>query len=152
MLRSSGALQFGDFTLASGKKSPYYVDIKKAITRPEILRAIARGIALIAPDADRIAGVELGAVPIAAAVAMETGKPYIMVRKERKEHGTGKDFEGDLKAGERVRAHGADVSEVVAVVDREEGGRDALASIGVRLRALLTAEELLAASRTQSLR
>src|SRR3972149_4220887 len=116
MLRASGALQFGDFTLASGKKSPYYVDIKKAFTLPEILRAIARGIALIAPDADRIAGGPRG------------------------------------RAVERVRAHGADVSEVVAVVDREEGGRDALASIGVRLRALLTAEELLAASRTQALR
>src|SRR3970040_139092 len=102
MLRSSGALQFGDFTLASGKKSPYYVDIKKAIPRPEILRAIARGIALIAPDADRIAGVELGAVPIAAAGAMETGEPDLLGRKERKEHGTGKDFEGELKEGARV--------------------------------------------------
>ena len=73
MLRSSGALQFGEFTLASGKRSPFYVDIKRAITRPEILREIARGLAPFAKGADRIAGVELGAVPIAAAVALETG-------------------------------------------------------------------------------
>lgn len=166
MLTSCGAVQFGDFTLTSGKKSRYYVDIKKAITRPEILREIARGMAPRASAADRIAGVELGAVPIAAAVALETGKPYIMVRKERKEHGTGKDFEGDLAAGdrllfvedvvttggtlvkaiERVRGHGARVADVVAVVDREEGGRDALAAVDVRLGALLTATELLRAA------
>ncbi len=172
MLKSCGALRFGDFTLTSGKRSPYYVDIKKAVTRPEVLREIARGMAPHAAAADRIAGVELGAVPIAAAVAMEAGKPYVMVRKERKEHGTGKDFEGELREGdrvlfvedvvttggtlahaiERVRAAGADVSEVVAVVDREEGGRDALALIGVRLRALLTAEELLAASKVKTVK
>ncbi len=163
LLKTSGALRFGEFTLASGKKSPYYVDIKKAVTRPEILRAIGRGIAKYAHRADRIAGVELGAVPIAAVVALETGKPFVMVRKERKEHGTSKDYEGDLVAGdrllfvedvvttggtllraiERMRAAGADVTEVVAVVDREEGGKEALAAIGVVLRALVTSEELL---------
>ncbi len=166
MLTSCGALQFGDFTLASGRKSRYYVDIKKAVTRPEILREIARGMAPHASTAARIAGVELGAVPIAAAVALETGKPYIMVRKERKEHGTGKDFEGDLASGdillfvedvvttggtlvkaiERVRGHGAVVTDVVAVVDREEGGRDALAAIGVALHALLPAAKLVRAA------
>jgi orotate phosphoribosyltransferase len=167
MLKASGALTFGDFTLASGKQSPYYVDIKRAITRPDVLRSIARAMAPLVRTADRIAGVELGAVPIAAAVAMETGKPYIIVRKERKEHGTSKDFEGDLKTGEtvvfvedvvttggtlakaieRLRGHGATVTEAIAIVDREEGGREALASIRVTLRALLTADELLAASK-----
>ena len=167
MLKASGALTFGDFTLASGKQSPYYVDIKRAITRPDVLRSIARAMAPLVRTADRIAGVELGAVPIAVAVAMETGKPYIIVRKERKEHGTSKDFEGDLKTGEtvvldedvvttggtlakaneRLRGHGAPVTEAIAIVDREEGGREALASIRVTLRALLTADELLAASK-----
>src|SRR5438093_11068401 len=170
MLRSSGALRFGDFTLASGKKSPYYVDIKKAITRPEVLQAIARGIAPFAADADRIAGVELGAVPIAAAVALESGKPYIMVRKDRKEHGTSTDFEGELDAGdrllfvedvvttggtlvkaiERLRGHGAEVSDVVAVVDREEGGKEALAQIRVTLNALLSGAELLRAAKSSA--
>ena len=167
LLKTTGALRFGEFTLASGKTSPYYVDIKKAVTKPEVLRAIGRGIAKYAHRADRIAGVELGAVPIAAAAALETGKPFVMVRKERKDHGTSKEFEGDMERGdrllfvedvvttggtltkaiERMRAAGAEVSEVVAVVDREEGGKDALAGIHVSLHALITAEELLRAAK-----
>ena len=167
MLRASGALIFGDFTLASGKRSTYYIDKMKALTQPDVLRAIARAMAPLVGRADRIAGVELGAVPLAAAVAMETGKPYVILRKERKQHGTSKDFEGDLKTGEtvvfvedvvttggtlakaieRLRGHGAIVTEAIAIVDREEGGREALAAIRVTLRALLTADELLAASK-----
>src|SRR6267143_5984769 len=101
-LKASGALQFGMFTLASGKTSSYYVDIKKAVTRPDLLRMIAAAMALFAGDADRIAGVELGAVPIAAAVSLASGKPYVMVRKASKEHGTKHEFEGELTRGDRV--------------------------------------------------
>src|SRR5206468_3515993 len=61
-LKASGALQFGTFTLASGKTSSYYVDIKKAITRPDLLRRIAKAMAPYARGASRLAGVELGAV------------------------------------------------------------------------------------------
>jgi len=163
-LKASGALQFGNFTLASGKTSSYYVDIKKAITRPSILRTIAQAMALYARNADRIAGVELGAVPIAAAVSLVSLKPYVMVRKAPKEHGTKQDFEGELNREERVlfvedvvttggtlrsaierlRKHGARIEDVVAVVDREEGGEKALSEIGVRLHALLRATDLLA--------
>src|SRR2546428_7964119 len=64
-LKACGALQFGTFTLASGKTSSYYVDIKRAITRPDLLRTIAKAMAPFARGASRIAGVELGAVPIA---------------------------------------------------------------------------------------
>src|SRR5205809_3041549 len=162
-LKASGALQIGTFTLASGKTSSYYVDIKKAITRPDLLRTIADGMAPYAVDADRIAGVELGAVPIAAAVSLATGKPYIMVRKASKEHGTKKEFEGDLNRGDRVlfvedvvtsggtlrgaierlRGHGAVIEDCVCVVDREEGGKLLLAEISVRLHALLSSKDLL---------
>ncbi len=165
-LKACGALQFGSFTLASGRTSSYYVDIKKAVTHPEILRVIGEAMAPFAAKADRIAGVELGAVPIAAAVSLASGKPYLMVRKATKEHGTKKEFEGELAKGEtvlfvedvittggtlrgaieRMRAQGAVVNEVVAVVDREEGGKIALAEITVRLRALVTAKDLLAAA------
>ncbi len=163
-LKACGALQFGTFTLASGKTSSYYIDIKRAITRPEILRTIAEAMAPSAARADRVAGVELGAVPIAAAVSLASNKPYLMIRKASKEHGTKKEFEGDLVKGdrvlfvedvvttggtlraaiERVRAHGATVEDVVAVVDREEGGKLGLAEITVRLHALITAKDLLA--------
>src|SRR6266566_1455630 len=144
-LKASGALQIGTFTLASGKTSSYYVDIKKAITRPDLLRTIADSMAPYARDADRIAGVELGAVPIAAAVSLATGKPYIMVRKATKEHGTKHDFEGDLEKGERVLF----VEDVVttggtlrAAIERM---RTHGARIEVRLHPLLSAKDLLAA-------
>ncbi len=165
-LKACGALQFGSFTRASGKTSSYYIDIKKAITRPDLLRAIGEAMAPYAARADRIAGVELGAVPIAAAVSLASGKPYLMIRKMSKEHGTKKEFEGDLAKGdkvlfvedvittggtlrgaiERMRAQGAAVDDVVAVVDREEGGKIALAEITVRLHALVSAKDLLAAT------
>ncbi len=165
-LKACGALRFGTFTLASGKTSSFYIDIKKAITRPELLRTIAAAMAPYAAKADKIAGVELGAVPIAAAVSLASGKPYLMVRKATKEHGTKKEFEGDLAKGDRVlfvedvittggtlrgaiermRAQHAVIDDVVAVVDREEDGKIALAEITVRLHALVTAKDLLAAT------
>ena len=162
-LKAAGALQFGTFTLASGRTSPYYVDIKRAVTRPDLLRMIAEGMVPFVREADRIAGVELGAVPIAAAVSLATGKPYIMVRKASKEHGTKHEFEGELNRGdhvlfvedvvttggtlraaiERLRGHGAVIDDCVCVVDREEGGKMLLAEISVRLHALLSAKDLL---------
>jgi orotate phosphoribosyltransferase len=164
-LKACGAVAYGTFTLASGKTSSYYVDIKKAVTRPELLRTIAEAMAPYASRVDRIAGVELGAVPIAAAVSLASGKPYLMVRKEVKGHGTKKEFEGELTkrdrvlfvedvvttggtlrgAIERLRASGAVIEDVACVVDREEGGKIALAEITVRLHSLLTAKDLLAA-------
>src|SRR5207249_11831386 len=101
-LNAAGALQFGTFTLPSGRTSTYYVDIKRAVTRPDPLRTIADGMAPFARDSDRIAGVELGAVPFAAAVSLASGKPYIMVRKASKAHGTKEEFEGALNRGDRV--------------------------------------------------
>src|SRR5205807_6809848 len=79
VLKAAGALQFGTFTLASGRTSPYYVDIKRAVTRPDLLRTIAEGMASYARDVDRIAGVELGAVSIAAAIGLVSGRPLVMV-------------------------------------------------------------------------
>jgi orotate phosphoribosyltransferase len=165
-LKEAGALQFGTFALASGRTSSYYVDIKRAVTRPELLRTIADGIEPYARTADRIAGVELGAVPIAAAVSLASGKPFLMVRKASKEHGTKHDYEGELNRGdcvlfvedvvttggtlrgaiERLRSHGAVIEDCVCVVDREEGGKMLLAEVEVRLHALLSAKDLMAAA------
>ena len=165
-LKSCGALQFGEFTLASGAKSDYYIDIKKASTNPEVLRLIARLMAQKMRDegiqADRIAGGVLGSVPLATALALETGIPYVMIRKEKKDHGTGKLIEGDLNAGDRVlvvedvittagssikaigtlREAGAEVKYVISVIDREGGGAENLAEAGVDFRPLVKASEL----------
>jgi len=160
-LRACGAVQFGSFTLASGKASDYYVDIKRA-TRPELLREIARRMAAHAKGFDRVAGVELGAVPLAVAVSLETGVPFLIVRKQAKEHGTKRTYEGEMRTGDRVvfvedvvttggtlrdaiermRAEGAVVERAVAVVDREEGGAGALRSANVELIALRRARDL----------
>ena len=166
-LTNCGALQFGEFTLASGAKSSYYIDIKKASTNPEVLRFIAKLMAENLRNSglkvDRIAGVVLGSVPLAAALALETGIPYVMIRKEKKDHGTGKLIEGDLNIGDKVlvvedvitsagssitaietlRREGAVVENVYSVIDRESGGADNLKQIGVSLTPLVRASELL---------
>jgi orotate phosphoribosyltransferase len=166
-LARCGALLYGDFTLASGKKSKYYIDIKKAITDPKILEEVADEMAHIIErdgiEVDRIAGVVLGSVPLAVALSLRTGIQFIMVRKETKDHGTGKLIEGSLKEGMNVlvvedvvtsagsaayaidvlRQAGAKVGHVMSVVDREEGGREKLESMSVKLHSLVTATEVL---------
>lgn len=166
-LKDCGALQFGDFTLASGAKSKYYIDIKRASTDPKVLKLIAEGMAAkleeLGLKVDRIAGIVLGSVPLAAALSLETGIPYVMVRKEKKDHGTGKLIEGVLNKGDKVlvvedvitsagssvkgigtlREEGAVVENVFSVIDREAGGPEALAEIGVKLSPLVKASDLL---------
>jgi len=162
MLEDCGAVRYGDFTLTSGKKSKYYVDIKLASTRPDILKLVAKKMADFV-DEDKIAGMELGAVPIAAALSLETDIPYIMVRKKTKSHGTSSRLEGELKEGEHVvivedvtttggssietvellREAGAKVDKVLVVVDREEGASENLAEIDVDLIPLVKASDLI---------
>lgn len=161
------ALMYGDFTLASGKKSPYYIDIKKASTDPYVLEVIADEMARIVHyngmKIDKIAGVVLGSIPLAVALSLRTKIPYIMVRKEKKDHGTGKLIEGSLQEGETVlmvedvitsagsvaeaietvRSAGGKVNEVLCVVNRQEGGEERLKGMNVKLYSLVTAEGLL---------
>lgn len=166
-LKECGALIYGDFTLASGKRSKYYIDIKRASTDPHVLAEIAEEMAgvLLAKGivVDRIAGVVLGSIPLAVALSLRTGTPFVMVRKERKDHGTGKLIEGVMSQNERVlvvedvvtsagssaeavdilRGAGARVEMVLTVIDRQEGGGERLADMGVELLSLLTAEDVL---------
>ena len=158
----------GDFLLRSGKRSRYYLDKYRFETRPELLRPlgerIAAAVAEHARDATRLAAPELGAVALAAAASLESGLPFLIVRKEAKEYGTANRLEGPYEDGECVclvedvvtsggallasvealRAAGLVVQTAICVVDREEGGADALARHAVRLRPLFRASELLA--------
>jgi orotate phosphoribosyltransferase len=158
----------GDFVLRSGKRSRYYLDKYRFETRPDLLRQLGdrltAAIAAHAPEAVRIAGPELGAVALAAAASLASGLPFLIVRKEAKSYGTGNRLEGAFEEGEEVclvedvvTSGGAAVGAVealreaglvcrtaVCVVDREEGGADALARRGVRLWPLFRASELLA--------
>lgn len=162
-LRAAAYLE-GEFTLRSGRKSRYYLDKYLFETRPELLRQLARRLAgYVTPQVDRIAGAELGGVPLATATALETGKPFVIVRNSRKlDYGTGKLIEGRLERGDRVllvediatsggqslealrtlAAGGAVVDRVVVVIDRQEGARAAVESAGFGFAALFTAKDL----------
>lgn len=166
-LKECGAIKFGDFTLASGKKSRYYVDIKKASTNPRILKLIAERISEIMKGksipADYIGGVALGGVPIAVAVSLETVLPLIILRKEVKDYGIKEQIIGDfirgksvlmvedvattggsvLKAVKTLRDEGLVVRYVIVVVDREEGAGKSLADADVELIPLVRVSELL---------
>jgi orotate phosphoribosyltransferase len=158
----------GDFVLRSGRRSRYYLDKYRFETRPDLLRAIGERIAAAVrehePEATRLAGPELGAVALAASASLASGLPFLIVRKAAKEYGTAKRLEGVFEEGEciclvedvvtsggalleaveAVREAGLRVGQAVCVVDREEGGADALARHAVRLRPLFRASELLA--------
>ncbi len=164
-LKECGAVKFGDFTLASGKKSKYYVDIKKASTHPATLAVIAEQVAslIVNEDVDLVGGVALGGIPLATAVSLSSGLPLLIVRKEEKGYGTGGRFIGDLREGSRViliedvttsggsvkdaiaaiRGAGGFVDTVVTVVDREEGAHQGLVTIGVKLIPLVGASDLI---------
>jgi orotate phosphoribosyltransferase len=166
------ALLEGDFVLRSGKRSTWYLDKYRFETEPELLRALgvrlAQAAAEFEPDAIRLAGPALGAVALAASASLTSDLPFIIVRGETKEYGTAKRIEGAYEPGELVclledvvttggalveavsalRDEGLVVRTAVCVVDREEGGSDALARVGVRLRALFRAQELLELRKT----
>ena len=103
-LAELGALQFGDFTLASGKRSSMYVDLRLLVSRPNLMQAAACAYAkkLDLLECDRIAGIPYAALPIGMAVSLASGVPLIYNRKESKSHGLGKDIEGLWQPGERV--------------------------------------------------
>ena len=159
----------GDFVLRSGRRSRYYLDKYRFETEPQLLRAlgerIAASVAEVAPGAVRLAGPELGAVALTAAASLASGLPFLIVRNEEKEYGTARRVEGQYSAGEEVclvedvvtsggaaasavealRSEGLECNAAVCVVDREEGGVDALARQSVRLTPLFRAKEVIEA-------
>jgi len=163
-LRAAEAVKFGEFELSHGGTSDYYVDKYLFETDPECLSLIAEAFASRVGDDDTLAGVALGGVPLVAVTSAETGRPYVIARKQAKEYGTGNRIEGRLNEGDHVvvlediattgtsaldavealREAGAVVDRVLVVVDREEGASELLAEHDIELEALLTASDLLA--------
>ena len=159
----------GDFVLRSGRRSRYYLDKYRFETRPDLLRALGERVAdrvrAEEPEASLLAGPELGAVALAAAASLASGLPFLIVRKQGKGYGTDRLLEGVYESGqicclvedvvttggaaadavEALRAAGLECRTAVCIVDREEGGREALAAAGVRLVPLFRASELIEA-------
>lgn len=158
-----GMIKLGKFKLTSGIESPFYIDVRRLFSYPELARRVVSELVARLPlDAfDMLVGVESAGIPLAAYMACLTGKPLGYVRKEPKRHGIGNVVEGDIvgrrvavvddvvttggsliKAVGNLIAAGAKPVLAIVVIDREQGGRELLKSRGVELYSLLTATEV----------
>lgn len=162
------ALKFGDFTLASGKKSTYYLDGKQITLHSEGLRLVSEGLLDLLADVsfDAIGGMSIGADPIiggvlTVAAARERNLCGFLVRKEPKGHGTQRFIEGPVTAGmkvviiddvvttggsalqsvDRIVEFGCEVIQVVGIVDRMEGGAANFAARNLPFRSLLSIQD-----------
>lgn len=163
------ALQFGTFTLASGKQASFYLDCRKLTLHPQGANQVGAGMLHLLGEQqpDALGGMAIGADPISAAtitLAGQRGENLLgfIVRKEAKQHGTGRQVEGPvtpgmtavvvedvvtsggsaLKAVDAAREFGLKVNKILAVVDRLEGGREAIEAAGLELETLLTVRDL----------
>ncbi|MGD1275775.1 MAG: orotate phosphoribosyltransferase [Tepidisphaeraceae bacterium] len=153
----------GEFTLRSGRKSNYYLDKYRFETQPEVLAELGKLFAAkVSPRVDRIAGAELGAVALAAATSLACGKPFVIVRNQKKDYGTATLIEGILNPGETVvivedvlttggqvleaaktlKDAGARIDRIIAVIDRQEGARANIESAGYVFESLFTTADL----------
>ena len=153
----------GEFKLRSGKTSSFYWDKYRFESDPALLQYVAHFMKrLLPPEFDKLAGLELGGVPLATALSIQTGKPALYCRKEAKTYGTCNLLEGGWAPGQRVvavedvvttagqvcqsvqdmRGLGLRIEHVVCAIDREQGGRENLEKIGCSLAAAFTLDEL----------
>ena len=163
---AGAALLRGTFTLRSGRTSSYYLDKYLFTTQPDVLRQLgerfAGAINRLPQRPDRLAGAELGGIPLVTAAAMATGLPCVFVRNQKKDYGTAKQTEGAIEKGDTLvlledvattggqaveavntlRDLDADVPAVIAVIDREEGARENVEAAGTAFHALFTKTDL----------
>jgi uridine monophosphate synthetase len=164
-LNEIGAVKFGEFKLKSGIMSPIYVDLRLLISYPQLLQEVVVLFWQKVKDLkfDLIIGVPYTALPIATAISLQENIPMIIRRKEVKEYGTKKAIEGVYKQGqiclivddlttsgaslfetiEPLEHEGLKVSDIVVLIDREQGGKKHLQEKGYNLQALLTISEVL---------
>jgi orotate phosphoribosyltransferase len=153
----------GEFILRSGQNATEYFDKYRFEAKPELLKEIARQIAPLVPkEIQVLAGLEMGGIPIATAISLELGLPICFVRKEAKSYGTMKLAEGAEIKGKKVciiedvittggqviesthelRKAGAEVSHVLCVIDREQGGDKKLLAHDLKMLSLFNMSEL----------
>ena len=159
-----GIIKFGRFTLKSGIESPFYVDLRPLASDPKILKRLANYLLDMLPldNFDLICGVPYAALPMATAMSLESYLPLIIKRKEAKEYGTKKMIEGIFQKGQNcllvedvitsgkslletipeIENEGISVSDIVVVLDRQQGGKEMLESKGYRVHTLFTISEV----------
>jgi orotate phosphoribosyltransferase len=163
----NNALKIGDYILHSGKKSPYYVDLRQTISDPISMDWISNSLARIVINeigeskTDKILGVPTAGVPFATIISQKLAKPMLYYRKERKEHGVRKKIEGDMQRNERIvmvddlittgqsvidavnaaRDQGGVVNELVVLLDREQGGKENLRAQNIEPHVLFNISE-----------
>ncbi len=166
---ADAALLRGSFTLRSGRTSSFYLDKYLFSTRPQVLDQLgelfAQRIGALARETGpiaRLAGAELGGIPLVTVASLKTGLPCLFVRNQKKDYGTAKQLEGVLNKGDRtvivedvattggqaleaatvLRAAGANVIAIIATIDRQEGARENVEKAGLRFDALFTKADL----------
>jgi orotate phosphoribosyltransferase len=165
LLKENQVVKYGKFTLSSGKESNYYVDMKRAITDPEILLKVAEIISdkMDNLEVDKIAGPILGAIPVVTAVSIVSSIPMLMIRKAKKDYGTSELIEGDLLEGDKVivledvtttgnslinavkaiSENGGIVEKAFVIVDRNEGAIDNLKREGIDLEPIVSVNDFM---------
>lgn len=160
-----GAILFGNFKLTSGLKSPYYIDLRKAYSHPNILKKIINQYRskLDKFKYDVIAGIESGSIAIAAILGYQLNKPFIYIRKKPKTYGTMKFIEGTLKEGDQViiiddvattgknilhaintiKNLGAEVKQAIVFIDRQQGAAKNLSKEGVNLNSVIKITQII---------
>jgi len=166
-LVETGALQFGRFTLSSGKPSSYYIDLRRIPSFPNTYKKVVRAYRPLAREVgaenfDVLAGIATSGLTFSSPLAISMAKPMVYVRQEEKSHGTKKRLEGVLPSGstalvvddlvttganiieavESLRAEGSRVRDAIVLIDRLEGGLENLEKVGVRLHRFSTVLEL----------
>ena len=167
ILHKIGAIKFGTFKLASGRVSPYYIDLRIVPSFPDAFQRVCNLYVKLlekdlgAENVNRVAGIPTAGIPFASAVSYLMKKPFIYIRPKVKLHGRERRIEGVLMPGDRVllvddlittglslmkaakaiKAEGGVVKDALVMLEREEGGKQRLLKDGIKLHYLLTARE-----------